>query len=537
MASKGTESNAELTIPNLPSIKLDDLWRFVKLWDLVKANKSTYSHKAAWTKAFEDNETTTSAAKNAGKFVHDMEELFGLSNFFLVINKKLEVNPAKTTYVDQLRSLLDFLKFHSKCSHSSFAIRVGVGHSLAMSLAPAILEEFRRICPNVEVNFVIDDTDKLLKPLIEREIDCLLGVFSPEKNPSYNVHKLSLDRVIVPAVISRLSHAVARAYRKRGDNEHFDTSLLSPEIEIGVHVFDGAALSNPRDYLDSAPKVKFLSQPTYAAINEIVANGSDLGITLPQFLTKSQALNLQIMPIVISDARSPRLRLLSSLDTSKGHVQLMNEVTNREFEKALRSFLTVTHQTINRALDLPAVMDGLAPSYLLYLKLPILIDRNRNANPEVQMTWIKGEFNVYSIHQDSFTGELQLQDAIAANSRSKPFPYRRALSIKGNRHRAAPDAPKAFIVFRGRDESGEFESKMGVHRPIAGEIFTGSFIHSGEQQPSAGTWQGWEYSSETATSGPFLVFPKGSCPEIVTCKYLEELAIQLSSGQLSCFSQ
>lgn len=480
--------------PTKKTFEVKDLQNLIVLWDFVNAN-SCSDYTDAARKVWGDPKEPWRPVDTKNR-VESIESHLGMRPFFQLREHTLVVNPAFEGVIEKLRPLLRFRRKDKE----RVGLRFGVGHSVSMSLAPVILDRIRNLdgVP-IDVSLVIDDCDNLFRKMEYGDLDCLLAVF-PSDFPFQRVQpKHHSDWPIEPAVIARLSHPVARAFRALGvsSNRFFDFNLLADQT-IGVHVLDNAAIRHASKLFEAFPKVRCFSQPTYAAINELVANGSDLGVTLPQFLTKSQALNIQVMPLKVTD--KPLLRLIRCDALHSGNY-------GDEFQNALDRLADISQKTIDAHLcSQDHSDDDVGITRSIYIQLPIPINAGKIGNG-AELRWVQGEFSVFAKWESSFTGELRLQKAMKVG-RNPGYAYERVFSIKGNIQRNRDDAWNELVIFRGRDETGNRQiKKHSVSVPI-GEIFTGSFIRGNGSDTFQGLWLGWESELAIPTTGNIVIASK-----------------------------
>jgi len=497
LAKKKASSNSRF-ISSIRNVSIEDLAQFVTLWNYVSVHPVA-NYSQAW-----ESLQLPGNKKVGSEKVKKITTMLDRGLFFRKVEGELVAIQDQKRFIDELNKLLLLIDKQS-VSLERPKIRFGVGHSVALSIAPAILDRIRSSDSDFEVNFVIGDTDRLVFDLKKGELDCVLGVLPPD---FVNEQETVADHRISPALIARNSHPIARKFRELRCTSVKPT--LFEDIrqgKWGVHVFDSAALHAPRSLLANCSNIRFLSQPNYAAINEIVVNGSDLGISFPQLLTPSQLMNCQSMALDLKEKDSPRLQLLSCKQLCTSRFDSMNSLTQGEFGVLLQRLVDESASFIEDHLK----RDFFSSSNLkfrIFARAMMPGVRKSVAGGSPNSGWIEGTLFVHSKTEQEITGEIRLHHSITDGSKkAKPLTYSRLLAVQGSRQSIRNDRQlKELWIVQARDGGWEpFICGDKEQRNSQGELFTASFVRKSNQEVYFGKWQGWDWNKGIPAIGDLIV--------------------------------
>lgn len=150
---------------SVDSLKFEDLRFFLRIWDEINANPGISFPKA------QEYVYGKEYATKYGKNHIDMMASFLNQSFYVGTSRRRFVNKAKTPFILVLKRMLKAVDQYSARSENEVCLRFGVGHSVAMSIVPAIMRELRLSYPSFEVSLFINDSDKLEEQLEAGEID------------------------------------------------------------------------------------------------------------------------------------------------------------------------------------------------------------------------------------------------------------------------------------------------------------------------------------------------------------------------------
>lgn len=318
-----------------------------------------------------------------------------------VKSNKYFVDPSDLPRIETIRKLLETIDSWGRRDLRECRLRLGVGHSVSLALAPRIIRSLRAEFPDVDVTCVVDDYNALEDLLDAKQIDVILTVFPPDGIPyakaGRNYTKLT------PSLIAGIAHPVAREFRRRSSAVSIGDILHAVKPEKGdrhvIHFFEQASIRDPQGVLKSHgckdEDVRYLPQANYAAINEFVTGGFDLGVTLPQFLMEHQAQSVQIIPLAIPDENQPALAFIRESDETQ-----LNWVESQMsgFREALDRFERIARKEIARVHD-QFKRDSKSLRFRIYAQFPCSF-----GDPK----WYSGMLWIHRNSDGRFAGELEL---------------------------------------------------------------------------------------------------------------------------------
>ena len=392
-----------------------------------------------------------------------------------------------------IETLLSTVDHFGRQSRTDMKIRFGFGHSLSLSIAPKIIRDFRRLesFAAVEIECVVDDGEKLVESLKAHRLDVVLTALRSGIDTPKPEHQIPLW----PALIAGTRHGVARRYREAGGHVSLTDIIRQtkkPDDEKHViHILgNNTAFDKPMELLGDLKNgfdIRYFHQANYAAINELVAVGDDLGITIPNFLTEHQAARVQVMPIVVPP-EVPMAHLVLLKETNQFQVDLY-ESQMRGYQKMIHGFLKIASDQLSSLRNIGAVKTG-EEQHSCYIQLYV--------SGGLQ-TWFHGSFWMFSRHGSSFSGDLHLTQIWLDNQWQQLEPPQ-LYSISG-KDEDIGNACK-FTTIEGRLDI--VDEGTGQQIPARSELFVGSIVMN--RSPGAmsiGQWLGRE--SAEPTSGHLLI--------------------------------
>jgi DNA-binding transcriptional LysR family regulator len=398
MAKKTTSRKG---VPLPPT--LEDLRYFLQLWNAAHLLQRRGKKIGARTvQRFAMAEFGAIERADPVKELRRIGDYFG-RKFFLKRGFSPDPNCAglASEIADCLRSLDRFVSRED----SAIRLRLGVGHSVSMSLAPKIVARFREKCPLINVEIIVDNSVSLRSKNEQLEADLILTALPPSYDTHNAEHKINLR----PALIAPRHHEAARRFRDSG-RPFLDPALLTPKSDEGpsghyvIHIYEGPQPAIPiRDDWFDGISVRFMRQSSYALINELVACGNDLGVTLPHLLTVEQWRRVEVMPFEkLEEAQLSLLSVAKMPGSGARYVSLMDKHFNKEFSNALNCLTRIAIEEMDALEKLsnnyeqpPAV------TYRCFLEMPLKKFGHKRY-------WLQGCFAQHKGDDRSFVGDFKL---------------------------------------------------------------------------------------------------------------------------------
>jgi DNA-binding transcriptional LysR family regulator len=390
-------------IPRPPdnSPTVEDLRYFLKLWEAAKLiPRNGMKIGAATVERFAVDELGISSRPNPAKEVEKIGEYFG-REFFQ--SQGYAPNPDCFELVAEIEECLRHLDRYTNRGSSAIRLRLGVGHSVSMSLAPKIVGRFRRKLPQIDVEIVVDNSISLRKKHERLEIDVVLSALPPSYDTSDAFHKVNLE----PALIVRRHHPIAQKFRESEDL-FLKSGLLEPASVI--HIFEGQQPAIPVSrMLQITERARFVQQSSYALVNELVAQGDDFGITLPHLLTSAQWRRVQVIPI---QEPAAQLTLLSVETSASAYTKLMDSQLDEKYLPALQLLTHIAKEEMNALVQISEnYQKAPAVTYECFVDMPMKANLLPDDNKYVRK-WLRGKFKQHRGDNKNFVGEFELNEVL-----------------------------------------------------------------------------------------------------------------------------